>query len=90
MKPPHFYISTTLAVLCLICSLALVIIASANRSIERGLADQQMVINRGQVSQQIGTALVRDLAGSSVGNSKIKDLLAKHGINVTVNNAPSN
>lgn len=90
MKPAHFYISTTLAVLCLLLAIVLVIIASANRGIERGLAEQQMVINRGQVSQQIGSALVRDLAGSSVSNTRIKELLSKHGINVSVNNSPSN
>jgi hypothetical protein len=86
MRPIHFYLSTTLACLCLLATIILISVGAANRSIERGLQDQQLTINRGQVSQQIGTALVRDLAGLSPSNSKVKELLAKHGINVTVNN----
>lgn len=86
MKPIEFAVTTGLAGLCLVAALALVVITSANRSIERGLQEQQQVINRGQVSQQIGTALVRDLAGVSVNNAKVRDLLSRNGINVTVNN----
>jgi hypothetical protein len=86
MKPIEFAVTTGLAGLCLVAALALVVITSANRSIERGLQEQQQVINRGQVSQQIGTALVRDLAGISVNNAKVRDLLSRNGINVTVNN----
>jgi hypothetical protein len=86
MKPIEFAVTTGLAGLCLVAALALVVITSANRSIERGLQEQQQVINRGQVSQQIGTALVRDLASISVNNAKVRDLLSRNGINVTVNN----
>jgi hypothetical protein len=84
MKPIEFAVTTGLAGLCLVATIALVVITSANRSIERGLQEQQLVINRGQVSQQIGTALIRDLAGISLNNPKVRDLLARNGINVTV------
>jgi uncharacterized membrane protein YhiD involved in acid resistance len=86
MKPIEFYISTGLASLALLATIFLVVITSANRSIEQALQDQQLRINRGQVSQQIGSALVRELANASVSNSKIRELLTKNGINVTVNN----
>ena len=60
-------------------------VSTSNRTIERGLQDQQVNINRGQLSQQVGTALVKDLAVASVSNSKIKELLSKHGITVNQN-----
>jgi len=85
MKSFEFAIVTGLGGLCLVAAVALVVITSANRSIERGLQEQQLMINRGQVSQQIGAAIVRDLAGLSVNNAKIRDLLSRNGINVTVN-----
>lgn len=87
MKSSEFAIVTALSGLCLLAAVALIAITSANRSIERGLQEQQMVINRGQVSQQIGTALLRDLAGLSVNNTKVRELLSRNGINVTVNNS---
>lgn len=79
-------ILTVLSALCLLAALTLVAVSAANRSIERGLQEQQMVINKGQVTQQLGNAIIRDLAGLSVNNSKIRELLSRHGINVNVNN----
>jgi signal transduction histidine kinase len=89
MKPWQFYLSTTLAGLTLLLTIALLVITTSNRTLERGLQDQQVNINRGQMSQQVGTAVVKDLAQLSISNSKIKDLLAKHGITVN-QNEPAN
>lgn len=86
MKSIQSLILTALCGLCLLAAVALVAVSAANRGIERGLQEQQTVINKGQVSQQIGTAIVRDLANLSVNNAKIRELLARNGINVTVNN----
>lgn len=53
---------------------------------------RQDEINRGNQSQQIGTNLLKDIAAASydpakgtVKNEKLKDLLTKNGITVTVN-----
>jgi signal transduction histidine kinase len=89
MKPWQFYLSITLAGLTLLLTIALLVITTSNRTLERGLQDQQVNINRGQMSQQVGTAVVKDLAQLSISNSKIKDLLAKHGITVN-QNEPAN
>lgn len=85
MKPWQFYTSTAVAGLALLLTIALLVITTSNRTLERGLQEQQVNINRGQMSQQVGTAVVKDLAVASVANSKIKDLLAKHGITVNQN-----
>lgn len=90
MKPWQFYLSTTLAGLTLLLTIALLVITTSNRTLERGLQDQQVNINRGQMSQQVGTAVVQDLAQLSITNSKVKDLLSKHGITVNQNTPPAN
>lgn len=74
-----------MAGLTVIMTIALLVISTSNRTIERGLQEQQVNINRGQMSQQVGTALVKDLAVASVSNAKIKELLSKHGITVNQN-----
>ena len=51
---------------------------------------QQYQVQQGQISegnaisQQVGPALLRDMAALSVKNEKMKTLLAKHGYNVEV------
>lgn len=46
---------------------------------------QQAQINSGsQISQQVGPALLRDMATASLKNEKMKQVLAKHGYNVEV------
>ncbi|MDX6765498.1 MAG: hypothetical protein SFU85_01775 [Candidatus Methylacidiphilales bacterium] len=85
MKPWQYYVSTGLASLALLLTIALLVVTTANRNVERGLQEQQVNINRGQLSQQVGTALVRDLAVASVSNSRVKELLSKHGITVNQN-----
>lgn len=74
-----------MAGLSVVMTIALLVISTSNRTIERGLQEQQVNINRGQMSQQVGTALVKDLAVASVSNAKIKELLSKHGITVNQN-----
>lgn len=74
-----------MAGLTVVMTIALLVISTSNRTIERGLQEQQVNINRGQMSQQVGTALVKDLAVASVSNAKIKELLSKHGITVNQN-----
>lgn len=85
MKPWQFYVCTSMAGLTVVMTIALLVISTSNRTIERGLQEQQVNINRGQMSQQVGTALVKDLAVASVSNAKIKELLSKHGITVNQN-----
>jgi hypothetical protein len=46
---------------------------------------QQEQINAGNtISQQVGPALLQDMASLSLKNEKLKNLLAKHGYNVEV------
>lgn len=47
-------------------------------------AQQEQITAGNTISQQVGPALLRDMATASVKNEKMKNLLAKHGYNVEV------
>ena len=89
MKIP-FYISTAASGLSLILSIVIFTVGNSNQGLQmevqkqqQELQKQQDQINTGnQISQQVGPALLRDMAASSVKNEKMKALLAKHGYNV--------
>jgi hypothetical protein len=50
---------------------------------QQTLQSQQEQINAGNtISQQVGPALIRDMAVASVKNDKIKKILTSHGYNV--------
>ncbi len=88
MKPIEVYITSALGGLSILLVIALITISQANQSITQGLQAQQNIINQGRVGEQVGQAVLRDMAALSVQNSKIKDLLARNGFNVTQNPAP--
>ncbi len=96
MKIP-FYISVGASALCLVLSIISFAVGNSNQSLQaevqkqqQALQVQQEEINAGnQISQQIGPNLLRDMAASSVKNEKMKALLAKHGYNVQVKDAPA-
>ena len=94
MKIP-FYISTGAAALCLILSIVVFSVGLTNQTLQTELQKQQQELQKQQVeidsgnqSMQVGQNLLRDMATSSVKNVKMKDLLAKHGYNVQVKDAP--
>lgn len=50
---------------------------------------QQQQIDAGnQISQQVGPALLRDMAVASIKNDKIKKILTSHGYNVELKDEP--
>jgi hypothetical protein len=77
-------LSVALGGLALVLALVVVIFNVTNQSLERKLQAQQGAIRQGQMSQQVGTAIVRDAAQMAVQgrDSQLRDLLAKHGITI--------
>ena len=52
---------------------------------QQKLQVQKATVDRGTaISEQVGPALLRDMATLSLKNEKLKNLLAKHGYNVEV------
>lgn len=98
MKQTQFYIAVALSAVCLVLSLALIAIGQSGQTaqldlqkrqneIQIELQQRQAEVNKGAVSDRVGGAILQDLASVALKNAKIKDLLAKHGYNVTA--APS-
>jgi predicted Holliday junction resolvase-like endonuclease len=85
MKPTQFYIAVALGAICLILSIALIALGQSNQHLQMEAQSQQAEINKGSMSQQIGTNIVRDIAQLSVKNEKLKEVLTKNGFNISVN-----
>ena len=85
MKPVEMYITSALGALSILMVIALITISKANQGINQGLAAQQNIINKGKVGQQVGQAVLRDMATASLENEDIKNILTKHGFNVNRN-----
>ena len=98
MKQTQFYIAVALSAVCLVLGLALIAIGQSSQTaqmelqqkqnaIQIELQQRQVEINKGKVSDQVGGAILQDLASVALKNSKIKDVLAKNGYNISA--APS-
>jgi len=83
MKRVEVLITTGLGGVAILLTIALITISQANGSINRGLLEQQNIINQGKVGQQVGQAVLRDMAAVSLQNEKMKEVLAKNGFNVS-------
>jgi hypothetical protein len=87
MKAPQFYITSALGALCLILTIASIVLGKTNNSLLQTQQQQQEEINKGNMSIQYAQNIVRDMAQASLQNTQIRDVLTKNGI--TVNAAPS-
>ena len=85
----QFITTSLLGLLCLVLSIATIRSGKANQKLQADLQAQQIEINKGTMSQQVGTNLVRDIAVAATKNTKLKDLLARNGFTLTENPAPS-
>jgi len=85
MKPPQFIVAVILSLVPLILVINLIFMGQKNESLQMQLQAQQEEINRGSMSQQIGTNLLKEIAQASVKDDKLKDVLAKSGYTVTAN-----
>jgi hypothetical protein len=90
MKRWQFFVVLTLSSLCLVLALTVTWLSQASVRAQLELQRQQDEINRGNLSQQVGGNILREMAAISVTNSNMKDLLARNGYNVAINPAASN
>lgn len=83
MKRWQFSLLMMIAVACLILSLVTIVFARENRKLQEAVQGQQAVINKGALSQQIGTNLVREMATVAQTDEKMRELLQANGFNLT-------
>ena len=88
MKPNEVYITGALGALSILLVIAMFTLSQNNQGLTKELQVQQNVINQGRVGEQVGQAVLRDMASLSLQNPKIKEILAKNGFNVTRNDTP--
>ncbi len=96
MKPAQFYSATALSAICLLLSITVIVMGKGSQTaqlhlqqrqseIQVELQQRQLEVNKGTMSNQVGTSILQDMAASSVNNPRMKEVLAKNGYNVTVN-----
>jgi hypothetical protein len=83
MKTYEFFTVLGMGILCLLLSIATIVSGHSNRGLQAQLQAQQEEINRGNVSQQVGTNILRDMANSGANNQAMKDVLTKNGYTLT-------
>jgi len=89
MKRWQFSVLMVIAAACLILSLVTIVFARQNRKLQQGIQDQQSIINKGSLSQQVGTNLVREMAVAAQTDEKLRTLLQENGFNPTPPSSPS-
>ena len=83
MKRWQFLLLMSVAVACLLLSLVTIVFARENRKLQEAIQGQQTIINKGALSQQIGTNLVREMAEAAQSDEKMRRLLQDNGFNLT-------
>ena len=83
MKRVEFILLMVIAVICLCLSLVTIVFARQNRRLQEAVQAQQAMINKGSLSQQVGTNLVREMATVAQTDEKMRQLLKDNGFNLT-------
>ena len=81
MKRWQFVLLMIVAATCLFLSLVTIVFARQNRKLQEAIQGQQTIINKGSLSQQIGTNLVREMAAAAQTDEKMQQLLRENGFN---------
>ena len=70
------------AVACVCLTLVSIVFARQNQKLQAEVQAQQVLINKGALSQQIGGNLVREMAAAAQTDDKMKELLRANGYNL--------
>jgi predicted Holliday junction resolvase-like endonuclease len=84
MKPPQFIVTVVLSLVVLVLVINLIFMGQKNQALQAELQAQQEDINKGSMSQQIGTNLLKEIAQASVTDEKLKEVLSKSGYTVNI------
>lgn len=89
MKRWQFSVLLTLGLVCLCLSLVTIVFARENRKLQQGVQEQQVIINKGNLSQQIGTNLLREMGAVAQTDEKMRALLQENGFSLSTEPAAS-
>ena len=82
MKRWQYLVLLVLGAACLCLSLVTIVFARQNRKLQQVAQEQQAIIQKGALSQQIGSNLLREMAAVAPSDEKMRDLLKENGYNV--------
>jgi Na+-translocating ferredoxin:NAD+ oxidoreductase RnfG subunit len=89
MKRWQFVLLLIVGLACVCLGLVTIVFARENRKLQEALQTQQAAINKGSLSQQIGTNLLREMAATAQTDEKMRDLLQQNGFSLSARSAPS-
>ncbi len=79
MKDWEYNVTLVLSVGCLILAIWIIGAGRANERLQAQLQAQQLDIERGNVSRQIGNRIVQDMVSASSTNKAVQSVLEKYG-----------
>lgn len=89
MKRWQFICLLTIGVACVCLSLVTIVFARENRKLQAAIQEQQVIINKGTLSQQIGVNLLREMATVAQTEDKMRELLRANGYNLSTQPIPA-
>jgi len=90
MKTGSYFVVVLLSGVCVVLTVALILIANTNQGLQLKLQAQQQALNQGilgQQAQQISAGIMQDLYNVAGKNYAIRQLLEKHGYRVSATQA---
>ena len=87
MKRWQFSLLLIVGLACICLSLVTIVFARQNQKLQAEVQAQQVTINKGAVSQQIGANLLREMGAAAQTDDKLKQLLKDHGYNLSTNSS---
>jgi hypothetical protein len=88
MKMWQFVIALVLGFTCAGLSAFGIMTGLTNQGLQAQLQQQQLEISRGNLTQQVGTNLVREIASKASSDAALKDLLTRNGFVLNENAVP--
>ena len=79
MKDWEYNVTLILSVGCLVLAIWIIGVGRANEKLQARLQLQQVDIERGNVSRQVGNRIVQDMVTAGATNSAIRMIMEKYG-----------
>ena len=89
MKRWQFSLLLAIGLACFCLSLVSIVFARQNQKLQAEVQAQQLTINKGAVSKQIGANLLREMAAVAQTDAKMKQLLNDNGYNFSPGTSPA-
>jgi signal transduction histidine kinase len=89
MKRWEFSALFVIGIVCFCLTLICIVFARQNQKLQAEVQAQQVVINKGTLSKQIGINLLREMGNVAQTDEKMKQLLQENGYSLSANPAAS-